>query len=800
MSCAGTNLGIIGTSTNTFYDDIANTIVNVSGVGSKAYEFTNIAQENVLRNTRAITSTDATGYYFDGVNNVTCIACDTETNALIGMYVGATASDLNLNVYLEGNQQNLVVAPGAQSINVTGFIADANDTTNGNIVNEGAFGLKVDARVQYNPVNYLVGNEFSIGTTTGSNLLTIEGPQKTFFVTSTSTSGNISTGAPVFASPKNVSTLFIGSGLFGNEDTSGYGPDDSSGNIRFNGASIAWGDLGYYPNSGSVAASYGNFRLSTNGTTINPVPNAKLGVGSFYAGGRVGFSTTSPFAKFAINLDNNSVPQGRNAFLIASSTQTSTTTLFSISNTGIASTTGLIVSNSGGNAGCATFAADGTISNTGTTCGTGTGGGGVATTSLAATAPIQVTPTSAAITYSILASSASQAGSMSAGDWQLLHTATTTFTSPLVYTASTNAVTCPTCQTTAFTYPFTPTTYAGNQVSATTTGIFANVALPAYGFIASSTFFTYASTSVITSDTASTTNLIVSGATTLASIVTGANRALIINSTGLVSTIGFPINAGNGGTGASAFAGSMLLGTNAGGTAQVPTSTPTATAYFATSTQATSSFAGGVTVGTTSQNAIANTNFMEIISNGLNTLGGLLIHTWVNVTNAFSIVNAAGTTVFNIDDTPTSPAIVVGTSTGATAQLQSVALFGAPPLNNLLFMVASSSQAATTTLFSIDINGNIVTKGPKPTLNACGTATISATSTDYRGTVTVTAGTPTSCFIQYSSVKSDTPTCFADGPTSALGGVDCGGTASTTGVLINLPAAFSGSFTYLLVQ
>lgn len=36
-------------------------------------------------------------------------------------------------------------------------------------------------------------------------------------------------------------------------------------------------------------------------------------------------------------------------------------------------------------------------------------------------------------------------GCMSALDWALLHTATTTFSSPLVYTQSTNAVTCPTC-------------------------------------------------------------------------------------------------------------------------------------------------------------------------------------------------------------------------------------------------------------------------------------------------------------------------------------------------------------------
>lgn len=47
----------------------------------------------------------------------------------------------------------------------------------------------------------------------------------------------------------------------------------------------------------------------------------------------------------------------------------------------------------------------------------------------------------------IQAASASQNGYLSSGDFSLLHAATTTFTSPLVYTQGTNAVTCPTCTT-----------------------------------------------------------------------------------------------------------------------------------------------------------------------------------------------------------------------------------------------------------------------------------------------------------------------------------------------------------------
>lgn len=95
----------------------------------------------------------------------------------------------------------------------------------------------------------------------------------------------------------------------------------------------------------------------------------------------------------------------------------------------------------------------------------------------------------------IQAASASQAGSMAAADYQLLHTATTTFSSPLVYTQATNAVTCPTCQTSAAAWPWTLLTNWATSTNATTTAYTA----PAY--FASSTVasqFPYASTTALT--------------------------------------------------------------------------------------------------------------------------------------------------------------------------------------------------------------------------------------------------------------------------------------------------------------
>lgn len=83
-------------------------------------------------------------------------------------------------------------------------------------------------------------------------------------------------------------------------------------------------------------------------------------------------------------------------------------------------------------------------------------------------------------TFGCTSASTGVTGCMTAADWALLHTATTTFSSPLVYTASTNAVTCPSCITSVTNY-FTLTgnnlynnsgTYFGIGTT-TPTGLFA---------------------------------------------------------------------------------------------------------------------------------------------------------------------------------------------------------------------------------------------------------------------------------------------------------------------------------------
>jgi len=128
------------------------------------------------------------------------------------------------------------------------------------------------------------------------------------------------------------------------------------------------------------------------------------------------------------------------------------------------------------------------------TCGAGT----VATTSFAATVPITIS-TSPLITYGIQSASASQVGSMSAADFQLLHAATTTFSSPLVYTLSTNAVTCPTCIVTASAGGTATTSFARSAPITLTTSASAIT----YGFSGLATTTQPSSSNVLTSDGAS---------------------------------------------------------------------------------------------------------------------------------------------------------------------------------------------------------------------------------------------------------------------------------------------------------
>ena len=93
--------------------------------------------------------------------------------------------------------------------------------------------------------------------------------------------------APLFIQhPKNTIGLFIGNTPA--NSTNGYGVNDYSSTIRYDGSEVAWGDISYYPKAN---IGLGHFRFTLSGSTVNTIPSASLKAGYLYAGGGAGIGT-----------------------------------------------------------------------------------------------------------------------------------------------------------------------------------------------------------------------------------------------------------------------------------------------------------------------------------------------------------------------------------------------------------------------------------------------------------------------------------------------------------------------------
>ncbi len=142
-----------------------------------------------------------------------------------------------------------------------------------------------------------------IGITTPASRLSVVGANGAMLQATAATSSSTGGSSPTtnwLRAPSGAVTVFIGD----HTATNGLGVNDNSGNIRFNGRDVAWGDFGYYPTAG--ATGFGQFRLSTAGTSISTTPNAKLGVGSLYSAGSIGINETNPTKMLTIRSDTAS--------------------------------------------------------------------------------------------------------------------------------------------------------------------------------------------------------------------------------------------------------------------------------------------------------------------------------------------------------------------------------------------------------------------------------------------------------------------------------------------------------------
>lgn len=100
---------------------------------------------------------------------------------------------------------------------------------------------------------------------------------------------NATSASPLYIQhPKNTIGLFIGNDPA--NSTSGYGVNDYSSTIRYDGSGVAWGDISYYP----MDVGFGQFRFARSGSTVVTTPNASIGAGALYANSGVGIGTTLP--------------------------------------------------------------------------------------------------------------------------------------------------------------------------------------------------------------------------------------------------------------------------------------------------------------------------------------------------------------------------------------------------------------------------------------------------------------------------------------------------------------------------
>lgn len=150
------------------------------------------------------------------------------------------------------------------------------------------------------------------------------------------------------------------------------------------------------------------------GVNFQTTDSNNLPLFSILDNGNVGIGTSTPFGKFAINLNTADVAySGNNAFIIASSTASATTTLFSISNTGNVNILGSTTINTLNLSNALAVSSGGTGAATLTGCLTGNGTGAITGSGTCNTSAASVT--SIATTWPIIGGTITTSGTLTFG-------------------------------------------------------------------------------------------------------------------------------------------------------------------------------------------------------------------------------------------------------------------------------------------------------------------------------------------------------------------------------------------------
>jgi hypothetical protein len=339
VNCTGSKIGMIASTSNSFYNTISEGWVNISGTDSIGFSVSNSSNDNTFQNVKAITSSASKGFYIDA-HSTHCFACSVETDAVIGMHIEDEGDDATImGVYLEGNAINLQLENGAENIFVTGNIADADNTETGNVVNNGACAFTLNARVQYSTTR---GNYTTSHGCTGENpLYQGFGTSTPWGLVSVDQDANHAKGKPVFVVADNgTSTPFLfvnqkGGVSVGTVDTSiGFGNMSVSGNLTVGsctgcstGTTTSLGTTGKFFSSftgtstmlGSLSLSHASNKCILCITPSGSVGTANAGVGE----GALSIDNTLNLQSPGLNLTSDQAGVPSNPLAIIRSTSDS---------------------------------------------------------------------------------------------------------------------------------------------------------------------------------------------------------------------------------------------------------------------------------------------------------------------------------------------------------------------------------------------------------------------------------------------------------------------------------------------
>lgn len=317
---AGTNITISGAT--------GAVTINSSGGGGGTYPFTPSTDGSI--NTSA-TSTPIQG-------NKPGLGLDVSNTSWYGIggallaYASSTNQDTIFGLNAGGN--NATTSATAKSNSIFGYLSGTSLTTG---ANETFIGYQTGLGV----------STASSNTAVGSNAMATVG------ILQTGNGNNTAIGysAAVNLGGTTGGVTVVGAGSLGASGLTGSSNTilgaGTAGNITSGASDIVIG-AGVQSSSASISnlLNIGNVIYGTGifGNFLSPTSAPNLN-------GSIGIGTSSPFAKFSISLNNLDTGVGifNNAFVVASSTATATTTLFKITNTGhtVASSTSPALSSCG---------------------------------------------------------------------------------------------------------------------------------------------------------------------------------------------------------------------------------------------------------------------------------------------------------------------------------------------------------------------------------------------------------------------------------------------------------------------